>query len=1109
MAAASIMSLVAQAFVEKNAFEMTASHSNSPRTAAAFYARDSPRRQRLHEQQQQQTTPQKTGPSPKRRTPAKSPRGADGRSPEDVHSWSDATLAEKYQFIEEIGYGNWGSVWKVKPKLEGPDASTRSVKLVHRSKNPTSSARVRALWTEFKCIRALRSAPHPNLISFREFIITPSYAIVTMPFHPRLMPVALPESKAKIYFRQLLSAVEHLHSHGIAHNDIKPSNILLSADDQPILIDYGFSTSYSLTSPDRFLSSLSWGTPEYLSPERAKGMLHDERLSDVWALGITMYEIVVGRTPFEQSEEENFLNREQLEVYYNRTLTGKFFGSYVVSSEFENLIHLMVEPNAGTRIQSSSSNACTPTRTVVRKPGSLVQTPSSTTQTVATPRKTPKNDDRKKGFTFFQDTEQPRPARTGDSQSPFSPRRPVLTNRSNQHSPAPAVPSTSIAKPDPSTPKPYTIKKTPPPSKIPIRKGDIGSPVPLVKSPRTGAILGHHRLVSSPTIPLRVVSDQQPPVPQVPSENEVDRLSRSASLKSIKRKPVPTFDEIAFVKALPKSQLTTDGDSSDDEGEEVLASSRTSPVPARKGSLGESVPTTLDKSSGFTSRSYTIKVGSKKSKLSSEGPTSLSNLSEVFTSDLPRLSRKSSSAIATRIRKLPAKNIRRAPSAMSFAGLKNPLTGAGIRRRASLADSVYDMVEAERLDDDRNALTLPLELATRPAAEGAEAHRARLHSFSRHIQHILDTRKPEESLPSSEPATPLSSTFSSASSSVHDSSKKLALMQPVLEAHEPSPEPFSFNGTSSLSPVQATSVSSPPHRKSILRMGSPGRTFGSSITSPKSRPSPPKKDNFKRGHRRIPTAIRNVPSVVLHESADDGDCAESDYSRSDTPFERVASPPTAPRVVEPSRMLPTWVPTDPSDEGSEGDVDEPTVTISSPLKLKHKPSHSSAFGKNATPKSSPFKSGYSSICTMPVTLDEQRVSRPIFHRGDTVASTSLLDGTATRPPSPSVAALPFTNFDTRAASRASTNSSAASSPRKLGHKRSRSVLSFFFRSSITDGEAPASEKDRSMSRMSNTSSLEWSTTSDAPRLPRLDPTREGQGKKRGGRLRRVVSKVFG
>jgi hypothetical protein len=93
----------------------------------------------------------------------------------------------------------------------------------------------------------------------------------------------------------------------------------------------------------------------------------------------------------------------------------------------------------------------------------------------------------------------------------------------------------------------------------------------------------------------------------------------------------------------------------------------------------------------------------------------LTNLGGVLTNELPRLSRKSSQAVTARayflllhsrtiaevflhagIGKLSVKNVRRAPSAMSFAGLKAAVTG---RRRASLTDSMFEMVEAERLDE--------------------------------------------------------------------------------------------------------------------------------------------------------------------------------------------------------------------------------------------------------------------------------------------------------------------------------------------------------------------------------------------------------------------------
>jgi serine/threonine protein kinase len=150
-----------------------------------------------------------------------------------------------------------------------------------------------------------------------------------MDFHPRLVPVEIPESRAIKYLKELISAVDFLHSNSVTHNDIKPSNILLSDDDTIKLCDFGFAQRYpdngqkephgdSKPALPRFHSQISYGTPEYLSPERAKATVHDERLSDIWSLGVTCYEIRVGRTPFEQDTTEEFLTKEALEVYYER-----------------------------------------------------------------------------------------------------------------------------------------------------------------------------------------------------------------------------------------------------------------------------------------------------------------------------------------------------------------------------------------------------------------------------------------------------------------------------------------------------------------------------------------------------------------------------------------------------------------------------------------------------------------------------------------------------------------------------------------------------------------------------------------------------------------------
>lgn len=177
------------------------------------------------------------------------------------------------------------------------------MKLVHRrSKTKTSAARVRSLWNEMKTVRSFGPDAHPAIVRFHAFVITPSYALIEMDFLPRLVPVEVREDKAKDWFRALADAVAFLHARGVVHNDIKPANILLTPADAPVLVDFGFAQRYDVRGEGAFVSRLSYGTPEYLAPERARGLAHDTRKSDVWALGVTLFEILEGRTPFESAE---------------------------------------------------------------------------------------------------------------------------------------------------------------------------------------------------------------------------------------------------------------------------------------------------------------------------------------------------------------------------------------------------------------------------------------------------------------------------------------------------------------------------------------------------------------------------------------------------------------------------------------------------------------------------------------------------------------------------------------------------------------------------------------------------------------------------------------
>ncbi|KAJ1039086.1 hypothetical protein NDA10_000970 [Ustilago hordei] len=322
---------------------------------------------------------------------------------------NEPDLKERYQFLNEIGAGEWGSVWSVEAlrpldhlptsayrklqvvKLTGTGTYTvdnsanfrpLAVKLCKRETKYSAAARTQRLWNEFKILRTLmdqlpraeqvnpnspncrvrndRTGWHPNVVNFYEFLLTPTLAMFVMPKFDEPMKVCLGDALCRNYFQQLLSAVHWLHQHCVCHNDIKVDNLGVTYDtsglgrDTVTLFDFGFANRYDPLEEGAFMSKDVWGTPEYLAPERCRATLHDERKTDIWALGITFFEMLTGRTPFEHHDEK-FDSKEKFQEYYARAERGTWLGTWDMTFEMEDLIRKMLCHDPAERIDAAGA----------------------------------------------------------------------------------------------------------------------------------------------------------------------------------------------------------------------------------------------------------------------------------------------------------------------------------------------------------------------------------------------------------------------------------------------------------------------------------------------------------------------------------------------------------------------------------------------------------------------------------------------------------------------------------------------------------------------------------------------------------------------------------
>src|SRR6185369_17665698 len=147
-----------------------------------------------------------------------------------------------------------------------------------------------------------RQVTHRNVIRIFDLGQADGFKFITMEYlEGRDLRVVLrekgklpPEEAAKIIL-QICRALEAAHAEGVIHRDLKPQNIMLDANGRAYVMDFGIARSAYL--PGMTQTGALVGTPEYMSPEQAKGEKLDER-SDLFSLGVILYELLIGQSPY-------------------------------------------------------------------------------------------------------------------------------------------------------------------------------------------------------------------------------------------------------------------------------------------------------------------------------------------------------------------------------------------------------------------------------------------------------------------------------------------------------------------------------------------------------------------------------------------------------------------------------------------------------------------------------------------------------------------------------------------------------------------------------------------------------------------------------------------
>ena len=216
-------------------------------------------------------------------------------------AWIPGTRVGDYEIVGTLGYGGMGEVYRVRHTISD---RMEAMKLLRAG--PASGTQAQEMMDRFvREIRLLATLQHSNIATLHTAFRHDEQLVMIMECVEgedlgRRLPAGLTLDESLRYTRQVLEALRYAHGRGIVHRDIKPSNIMITPQGEVKLLDFGLALGGALGAPDQRLTTTGAlvGSMHYIAPEHISGEPHDAR-SDIYAVGVTLYEMITGRLPIE------------------------------------------------------------------------------------------------------------------------------------------------------------------------------------------------------------------------------------------------------------------------------------------------------------------------------------------------------------------------------------------------------------------------------------------------------------------------------------------------------------------------------------------------------------------------------------------------------------------------------------------------------------------------------------------------------------------------------------------------------------------------------------------------------------------------------------------